>query len=237
MPAEKILPPEPSHEERTYLAVHHRRLEYVVALVMRLTAATPRPRLLDVGPHLLTELLRDRTGALVDQLGFRNDRLSRPRPGEAHYDLDLNSTLDRRRWPSMPPYDAVLACEVIEHLHVPPSVVLAFLRSLLMPGGHLVVQTPNAVALKRRAVMLLGRNPYERIRESTDNPGHFREYTREELVEYAAGAGLDLVSFASEDYFDHAALPGLANRVYGAVTSLLPESLRDGMTFVFRRSG
>lgn len=224
-----------SAEGRTYLQVHGRRLEYVVSRVERLLEgrAPGSARVLDVGPHLLTELLRARTPAVVNQLGFAN-AAARLRPGERHFDLDLNVLLDRGAWPEIPGHDVVLACEVIEHLHVPPSVVLGFLRTCLVPGGHLVVQTPNAVALKRRVVMLAGRNPYERLRESTDNPGHFREYTRAELEAYARGAGLDLVEVDCRSYFDYRSA-GLAGRAYGAVARLLPPGLRDGITMVLRR--
>jgi hypothetical protein len=230
-----VAPPPLSDEERAYLAVHRRRLDFVVELVRRLPLPPGRPRLLDVGPHFLTELLRERTGARVDQLGFRNDRLSHLRPDETHHECDLSQASLTGRWPSVPSHDVVLACEVVEHLHVPPSALLAFARSSLGPGGFLILQTPNAVALKRRALMLLGRNPYELLRDTPDNPGHFREYTREELLAYASGAGLEVVRFAAAAYFDYAAKGGALGRWYGRLDALLPAALRDGMTFVLRR--
>ena len=40
--------------------------------------------------------------------------------------------------------------------------------------------------------MVLGRNPYDPIREETGNPGHFHEHTVDELVAAVEAAGLDV---------------------------------------------
>ena len=48
-----------------------------------------------------------------------------------------------------------------------------------------MVSTPNALWLKHRIKLLMGRHPYELIREDKGNPGHFREYTAGELGDIA----------------------------------------------------
>ena len=71
----------------------------------------------------------------------------------------------------MGPYDVIVFAEVIEHLYTAPELVLPYLRELLVLGGVLLLQTPNAVSLRKRAKLLLGVNPFERIRTERDNPG------------------------------------------------------------------
>jgi len=46
-------------------------------------------------------------------------------------------------------YDAIVALDVLEHL-VSPSLMLRKARSILNPGGVLLIQTPNAGSLRRR---------------------------------------------------------------------------------------
>ena len=141
-------------------------------------------------------------------------------------------------------YDAIIFAEVMEHLHTSPRLVLQYLTSLLRPGGILIVQTPNAVALPRRVKMLLGWNPFELIRDDASNPGHFREYTADELCNYAVTVGLSVESIECRSYFDyrfarHGAttlfVRGIGN-IKNYVYPVLPASLRPGLTAILRRS-
>ena len=70
----------------------------------------------------------------------------------------------------------------------------------LAPGGHLILQTPNATALAKRIRMLFGRNPYDPIREESGNPGHFHEHTVDELVRAVDEAGLEVTRVLTENY-------------------------------------
>jgi 2-polyprenyl-3-methyl-5-hydroxy-6-metoxy-1,4-benzoquinol methylase len=123
----------------------------------------------------------------------------------------------------------IVCAEVIEHLHVSPIPVLRFLGEALSPGGRLVVQTPNATALPKRLRMLLGRNPYDAIREEAGNPGHFHEYTVGELREAVEAAGLTVDRLLTANYFDHGSRK---NRAFRAFEPLLPGTLREGITVV-----
>src|SRR5437899_2470805 len=82
-----------------------------------------------------------------------------------------------------------------------------------------------------RRRMLLGGNPIEPIRESSDNPGHFHEYTLGELRTAAERAGLAVEGWEAANYFG--TTPGA--RAYAAVGRLLPPSLRHGITLWLRR--
>ena len=211
-------------EEQIYLRTHAQRYERLLELVRPLAPA----RILVVGPSYETVLLRDAfPGATVNTLGWHDSRFPL-RDHEAHTQFDLNDP----GYPALEPHDVVICSEVIEHLHVALVPVLGFLASGLAPGGHLIVQTPNATALAKRIRMVLGRNPYDPIREETANPGHFHEHTVGELVTAAEAAGLDVTRVLTENYFDHGSRK---NRVYRALGRALPRSLREGITLVARR--
>ncbi|HXU02733.1 MAG TPA: methyltransferase domain-containing protein, partial [Polyangia bacterium] len=144
------------------------------------------------------------------------------------------------------PYDVIVFAEVIEHLYTAPELVLPYLRDLLVPGGVLLLQTPNAVSLRKRAKLLLGVNPFERIRPERDNPGHFREYTASELKDLLAGAGFSIDQVWMKHYFDvryarHNRGDEPPQLVVGALKNalyrMLPASLREGITILARRPG
>ena len=195
--------PHPTHSGRfgeRYNSLHRRRYEWLLKF-MAPYVPSEDVRMLDIGRSHLTELVHQRFQAPVDSLGFAADH---PEASGTHYSFDLNHAQDRERWRTdLPRYDLIIMAEVIEHLYTSPSLVLAFIKSLLKPNGVLIIQTPNAAALRKRLELLLGRNPYELIREDATNPGHFREYTARELQEFAAGLGLRVDRCVYEVYMDY----------------------------------
>jgi SAM-dependent methyltransferase len=189
-------------------------------------------RILDVGAVFEAELLRAYLPDVrVDTLGFENARFP-PRDGERHVEFDLNEARDRSAWPDAGEHDLAVMCEVIEHLHAPPESVLACLARAVRPGGVLLLQTTNAVALHKRLRMLIGRSPFEPIRDSVANPGHFHEYTALELVSVARRAGWEPLSVKTANYFRPA---GGFGRLYGVVGRTLPPGLRHGITVCLER--
>jgi trans-aconitate methyltransferase len=234
--ADPALAAELDAEAHTYLAYHARRYLHLVQTidaVLREQGRAERPRLLDIGPNYQTELLRAaHPEGTVDTLGFAHPSFP-PGPAERHVHFDLNDAYYRDRWPEAPGHDVVVMAEVIEHLHTSPVTVLQCVSTWLAPGGVVVIQTPNACALHKRLRMLAGRNPYEPIRGSRDNPGHFHEYTPSELREAAAEAGLRVARCNVTNYFEPST-PGA--RLYNAAGRLLPSSLRHGITICLERT-
>jgi hypothetical protein len=185
-------------------------------------------RILVVGPSYETRMLREELPeATVDTLGWYDDRFPL-REGEQHVELDLNDA-DR---PPLEPHDVVICSEVIEHLQVAPVPVLRYLGDALTDDGRLILQTPNAASLPNRLRLLLGRNPYEAIREEPRNPGHFHEYTVSELRDAVTAAGLEVERVLTANYFDHGSRK---NRAYRAAGRVLPGTLREGITMIARR--
>ncbi len=226
------------YPDNGYVAYHAPRYASLLALLERYTGDDPR--ILDVGRTTLTELIADQFNRPIDSLGFGDDA---KHDDGSHYRFDLNDAVDQAQWRSdLPAYDAIVMAEVIEHLHTAPVFALRFLRTLLTPQGVLVIQTPNAVVLHKRVQMLLGRNPFEKIREDTTNPGHFREYTRRELLALAQQSGYLAMESRSGNYFDYRFTDHRGNRVQpraslklvNMIYAVLPGCLKPGITLVLQ---
>ena len=116
-----------------------------------------------------------------------------------HITFDLLNSHTVSSWPDCGRFDLIVFSEVIEHLCVAPEFVFAALHSLLADNGILICSTPNAADIAKRIRLAFGRNPYERLRLYSINPGHVREYTRQELSEIANSVGL---SCTKHSYFN-----------------------------------
>ena len=211
-----------------YLSAHAPR--YAVLLHKVEELAPPSPRILDVGAAYEAKLLRS-LAAVVDRLGFPDERVPLVE-GERHIEFDLTDAAQPELWPELDAYDIVVCAEVIEHLAISPVHVLRLLASALRDGGWLIVQTPNAARVSNRLRMLMGRNPFEPLRDDRRNPGHIREYTVAELLAFASAAGLEAGGWLTADYF---VTGSGANRVLRRVSPVVPRSLRAGITAWFRK--
>jgi 2-polyprenyl-3-methyl-5-hydroxy-6-metoxy-1,4-benzoquinol methylase len=90
------------------------------------------------------------------------------------------------------PFDAILCYDVLEHL-VDPSAVLARLRTLAAPGGHLHVSVPNARHFSLvKDLVLRGTFGYTDWghRDNT----HLRWFTRRDIVAAVEAAGWHVVA-------------------------------------------
>ena len=209
-----------------YEAFHAVRFAYLLQTALRL-----RPdarRVLDVGCGPFTEMARG-VFPEVWTLGFAGQAPDR------HIAYDLNSIQDGVLPAAEPCFDLIVFSEVVEHLHVPAAAAFVALRSLLNPGGVILLQTPNAAEVMNRVALLWGRNPYERLRMTPLNPGHFREYTLDELVDDAGAAGLEVIFSEYRDYFPAQAVDGFhpIRFLLDRARSLVP-SLRAGITMALK---
>lgn len=200
---------------------------------------------LDVGESVCTRLLAEGLGegAVVHTLDMGCDR-DQPHlgPRSRNFQVDLNGAAAGLRG-DVPRGDLILFSEVLEHLHVAPQHVLRALRVMLKPGGTLILQTPNALAVHKRVAMVLGKHPYERLREDARCPGHVREHTLEELRDYARETGFAITRAIRASYFDyrfrldprtHAHCRTPMGAVVNAAYAVMPGALRRGITLVMR---
>jgi SAM-dependent methyltransferase len=209
--------------------MHERRYEALLAKVRELAPGSAR--ILDVGAAYESELLRRLPGATVDTLGFVDERFP-PREGERHVTFDLKDAERPELWPDLRGYDLVVCSEVIEHLPVSPLHPLRFFAEMLRPGGHLVLQTPNAARIANRVRLLAGRNPFEPIREDSTSPGHFREYTVDEVLGFARAAGFEVAGWLTANYF---VTGTVSNRLARRFEPVVPGRLRAGITVWLRK--
>jgi SAM-dependent methyltransferase len=98
--------------------------------------------------------------------------------------------------------DAVLFCELFEHLHLNPFHTLKEIFRVLRPGGLLVLTTPNLRRVETLSRLWHGwgtqppvSRPFHELLPSLLYHRHNREYTADELGYYLALQGKDLYDF------------------------------------------
>lgn len=219
---------------RRYLAMHRLRFERTLELC-RHWAPSPGLDVLDVGRSPLTGMLAahyDRVSSLGLPLADSGEK-PYPIPGKdgrelPHIPFDLTRSAEPEAWPEPGGrFDLIVYCETLEHMHIAPEFTLMLFAYLLKPDGVLLATTPNAVRLGNRARFLLGRNPFERIRFESVNPGHFREYTRAELRGMGHIAGLHCLACEAITMYP---------RWWKAPLALAPlRGLADNLAVVYRK--
>lgn len=220
-------------EAARYWSLHRQRFEWVGEFACRNAPDNEDYRLLDVGNSFQTVLLKELLPySQVDTIGFYDYRFS---AGEAssHMEMDLNDAYYPEKWPKLQGegYDLIVFAEVLEHLYTSPEQVFNCLRTLLRSGGRILVQTPNAAALKKRLKLLRGKNPYEQIRLERTNPGHFRELTVGDLKRYADKCGLEVEGV----WMDSKLVDGKRfDRWCDRISRYLPGTFRGGISMSLR---
>lgn len=96
-------------------------------------------------------------------------------------------------------FGVLIFCDVIEHLLVDPMAALIEFNRLLRPGGHLIVNTPNANSADRIGRLLRGKQV---ATESFYKPTgiyerHNREWNLPELLDALTRAGFTVRHFDS----------------------------------------
>jgi SAM-dependent methyltransferase len=89
-------------------------------------------------------------------------------------------------------FDAVLFCEMLEHLLMDPMTALRQIHRVLKPEGILVLTTPNVNRLDNVLAMVNGANIYDPYSGFGPYGRHNREYNGHELHRLLNFAGFDV---------------------------------------------
>ncbi len=131
-------------------------------------------------------------------------------------------------------FDAVVLCDVIEHLHESPRALLCDALRKVREGGTILLTVPNAANLRKRLFLAIGRSNYPPYEQFFWNPGawrgHVREYVWDDLSSLAEYLGLADPSIIGSHHM-LGVLPAWARPLYKAVTAPLPGA-RDSLMLV-----
>ncbi len=180
-------------KELDYFLIHRNRYQFILQKILDLKL--PREsKVLDIGcypPHLFTALKE--FGFSVWGISSKHELVLS--------DHVINVNIESDKLP-MPPnsFDLIIISEVIEHLLLNPRLYLEKIKKVLKPKGVMIITTPNAVNLKNRFRLLVGKNIYfslEQLEESKDLQKsiyfrHNREFTKEELEKVIKKAGFKI---------------------------------------------
>lgn len=121
----------------------------------------------------------DELRALVEKLGVEfitGDVIDRPLPFETDS------------------IDAVTSFESIEHWHHSPRRLFKEVMRILRPGGLVIISAPNAVNIRKRLAVPLGRTNWSRFEDWYEPDffhGHVREPTAGDMGRLALAMGLE----------------------------------------------
>ena len=134
-------------------------------------------------------------------------------------------------------FDMIMLHDVLEHLHDSPCNLLNDLLELAKPNGLLFVTVPNAVNIRKRIDVLLGKTnlpPFEGYYWYPGSwRGHIREYVHNDLVLLADYLNLEVLELRGCDHM----LQKLSSSIrpaYLFVTTLFP-GWKDSWLLVARK--
>ncbi|MGH9666417.1 MAG: glycosyltransferase, partial [Bryobacteraceae bacterium] len=238
----------PGSGARDYVRTHLTRLAKTLAIT---PPGAPAERVLEMGTYLqITPALKSRLGygevrgCYYGPPGEVNQRTVRSEEGEEFSCVVELFNAEKDPFPYANEYfSTVLCCELIEHLFEDPMHLMSEINRILRPGGHVVLTTPNIVALRAVSAVLQGYHPglfqgYIRPSETGEvDARHNREYTPREISDLLLNSGFEVTRLETGPFHEEPK-PELAwvNRMLQHY--MLSTELRgDGIYAVGRKSG
>jgi glycosyltransferase involved in cell wall biosynthesis/SAM-dependent methyltransferase len=203
VPIEYIAEWTPSENgSREYIATHQTRLEKTLAIT---PLGDAQDRILEMGAYLqITPALKSKLGygevrgCYYGPAGETKQRTVTSETGETFTcEIDLfNAESDPFPYPDGH-FKTVLCCELLEHLPSDPMFMMGEINRILMPGGSLVLTTPNIASLRSIAAVLQGFHPqlfgtYIRPKDGETDARHHREYTPAEIRHLLENSGFEV---------------------------------------------
>jgi len=190
-----------------YFNTHRER--YLNCLEM-LPAAKPGQKLLELGAsfHHLTPAFEDKGYAVRCADIWEGDPQRTAAIATADgtekrsYVVD-NFDLQQKVWPYKDEeFDAVIFCEILEHLNTDPMAVLGEINRILKKDGLLLLTTPNMASAKSVNYVLQGNSPYvfgHFVPGGLPTDRHNREYTATEVEHLLQAAGFELAALETHN--------------------------------------
>jgi SAM-dependent methyltransferase len=206
-------------EGEVYADTHASRFRETLALLPG--DLGPSPRVLELGavPYAMTALLIEYAGARVDPISFYEVEYAHAAEhvvtnrvtGQRFVFPFVSVNVERDLYPVPPAaYDLVLCCEILEHLLINPSHMLAEAHRALRPGGYVLISTPNVARSENVAALLEGRNINDRYHGNGVYGRHNREFTLSEVVTLVAACGFEVVRAETRDVYPPPAVTPVA---------------------------
>jgi GT2 family glycosyltransferase/glycosyltransferase involved in cell wall biosynthesis/2-polyprenyl-3-methyl-5-hydroxy-6-metoxy-1,4-benzoquinol methylase len=230
-----------SLNEQSYFETHVRRY---VATLQQLPRGDASMHLLELGAafHHLTPALLTRSGyghvrcSDIWQGAARENRTIVSRDSQESFQVTVdNFDFQRQPWPYRDgEFDAVLCCEILEHLHTDPMGLIAEINRILKPGGILLLTTPNLASAHAVQETMCGGSPYaygkfELGGKPTDR--HNREYTAAEVGQMALAGGFGIATLRTLDFY----WPGKRETFVALAAHGYPIAGRGDATFLLAR--
>jgi 2-polyprenyl-3-methyl-5-hydroxy-6-metoxy-1,4-benzoquinol methylase len=122
-------------------------------------------------------------------------------------------------WPIEGPFDAIVACEILEHLYYPDQV-LRKIYDRLKPGGLLVGSIPHAFSLQGRARLMFANKKGTALQD----PTHINHFWGGEFEKLVKDAG-----------FEDVALTGIFSKKFRPFSKVFPYALAHSFVFSARK--
>ena len=134
-------------------------------------------------------------------------------------------------------FDMIMLHDVLEHLHDSPRDLLNNLLKLAKPEALLFITVPNAVNIKKRLNVLLGKTNLPPFNSYYWYPGpwrgHIREYVKNDLLKLSEYLNLAVMELRGCDHMLQK-IPGIIKLPYLLITSIF-DSWKDSWLLVARK--
>jgi SAM-dependent methyltransferase len=176
------------HELNSYYEISRERYFLTLGYLAEIDLPSPA-KVLDVGGGQFAILASKLFGDQAT-IGDISDAFRSP-ADEAGAEFQVCNLLDDDPPAFKSAFDLVILAEVVEHMPLPPYVVLNKVRSWLRPGGALLVTTPNLFRMRNLIRMVRGRDPFDRfmLPRADVGVGHQTEYSADHLAWQVREAG------------------------------------------------
>ena len=196
-------------EGDVYVASHARRF---LETLNQLPELPEHPRVLELGgvPYSMTILMEKHLGARVTPLSFYEVEVPQGRhvlespDGTERYEFPyISVNVERERYPlSDASFDLVLCCEILEHLLINPSHMFFEAHRVLVPGGFILVSTPNVIRAANLRALQERRNINDAYHGNGIYGRHNREFAPDEVPLLLEACGYTVVRNTTVDVYD-----------------------------------